>query len=145
MTPDPDYEFQTSNFEAVKVAMKQDRSGYILTLSVHPDEVPSEIMRDFVGSRYQVVMVRLGDDGQPLDRNAFRDPVKAAGILCRDKGFTKYLFQTDQIPELKESHATEWLKSECFIFSRAELKDNRLAAARLWEIEEDYEKWKAKN
>lgn len=125
--------------------MKQDRNGYILTLNVHPDEVPNEIMRDFVGARYQVVMVRLNEQGEPMDRNAFRDPVKAAGILCRDKKFLEYLFKTDQIDELNEKHASEWLKSECFIFSRAELKDNRLACSRLWEIEEEYLKWKAKN
>ena len=29
---------ETSNFEAVKVAIKQDSSGYILTLRMHPDE-----------------------------------------------------------------------------------------------------------
>lgn len=145
MTPDPDYQIPTSNFEAVKVAMKQDKTGYILTLSVHPDEVPDEIMRDFVGARYQVVMVRLNEQGEPLDRNAFRDPVKAAGILCRDKKFSEYLLKTGQIEELSEKHASEWLKSECFIFSRAELKDNRLACARLWQIEEEYLQWKAKN
>ena len=125
--------------------MKQDRNGYILTLNVHPDEVPNEIMRDFVGSRYQVVMVRLNEQGEPIDRNAFRDPVKAAGMLCRDKGFVEYLVRTGEIEQLSEKHASEWLKSECFIFSRAELKDNKLACSRLWEIEEEYNKWKTKN
>ena len=42
---------ETSQFEAVKVGMKQDNSGYILTLRIHPDDVPNEIMRDFVGSK----------------------------------------------------------------------------------------------
>ena len=27
-------------FEARKVALKQDRTGYVLTLSLHPDEIP---------------------------------------------------------------------------------------------------------
>lgn len=145
MTPDPDFQVPTSSFEAVKIAMKQDRNGYILTLNVHPDEVPNEIMRDFVGARYQVVMVRLNEQGEPLDRNAFRDPVKAAGILCRDPQFAEYLFAQGQIEECSKEHATEWLKSECFIFSRAELRDNKLACSRLWQIEEEYLKWKNKN
>ena len=145
MTPDPDYQIPTSNFEAVKVAMKQDKTGYILTLSVHPDEVPNEIMRDFVGARYQVVMVRLNEQGEPIDRNAFRDPVKAAGILCRDPMFAKYLFNEGQIEVQDKNQATEWLKSECFIFSRAELRDNKLACSRLWQIEEEYNKWKTEN
>ena len=46
------------------MAMKQDRTGYVLTLSLHPDDVPDEILRDFVGARYQVVMVRLGGTDQ---------------------------------------------------------------------------------
>jgi hypothetical protein len=27
-------------FECRKVALKQDRTGYVLTLSLHPDEIP---------------------------------------------------------------------------------------------------------
>ena len=60
---------KTSNFEGVKVALKQDKTGYVLTLSIHPDDVPDEILRDFVGSRYQVVMVRLNSQEQPMNRD----------------------------------------------------------------------------
>ena len=59
---------ETINFEAIKIGLKQSKDGFVLTLAVHPDEIPDELMRDFVGSRYQVVMVRLGDDDQPLSR-----------------------------------------------------------------------------
>ena len=53
-------------FEAVKIALKQDRSGYVLTLNLHPDEIPDELLRDFVGSRYGVAMVRINDDETPV-------------------------------------------------------------------------------
>jgi hypothetical protein len=59
---------KTSQFEAVKVAIKQDKTGYVLTLSIHPDEIPEEVMRDFVGARYQVVMVRLNGEEKPMNR-----------------------------------------------------------------------------
>ena len=36
-------------FEARKVALKQDRTGYVLTLSLHPDEIPEELLRDLLG------------------------------------------------------------------------------------------------
>ena len=36
------------NFESQKIALKQDSTGYVLTLRVHPDELPEEILRDFV-------------------------------------------------------------------------------------------------
>jgi hypothetical protein len=34
---------ETLQFEAVKVALKQDKTGYVLTLCMHPDEIPDEI------------------------------------------------------------------------------------------------------
>jgi hypothetical protein len=52
-------------FEARKVALKQDRTGYVLTLSLHPDEIPVELLRDFVGSRYACALVRIQDDESP--------------------------------------------------------------------------------
>jgi hypothetical protein len=55
-------------FEAVKVGIKQDNSGYILTLRIHPDDLDERIMRDFVGARYMTVMVRLNEEEKPMNR-----------------------------------------------------------------------------
>jgi hypothetical protein len=94
-----------SQFEAVKVAIKQDKTGYILTLSIHPDEVPDDILRDFVGSRYQVVMVRLNDQEMPLNRESINDPVKTAAVLCKDPVFHQFLMETGNIFEEGEEAA----------------------------------------
>ena len=51
-------------FECRKVALKQDRTGYVLTLCMHPDEIPVELLRDFVGSRYMVAMAKLQEIGR---------------------------------------------------------------------------------
>ena len=59
---------ETIQFEAIKTALKQTKDGYSLSLAVHPDELPDNLMRDFVGSRYMVVMVRINDNEQPMDR-----------------------------------------------------------------------------
>ena len=29
--------------EAIKVAIKQDATGYVLTLRIHPDEIPEQL------------------------------------------------------------------------------------------------------
>jgi len=129
----------TSNFEAVKVAIKQDKSGYILTLSIHPDEIPDEIMRDFVGSRYQVVMVRLGEDERPVVRDEI---VKLAGMLCRDKQFAAFLIDRGLIFEDGEETIIGWLKDELGIQSRTELKTNKEAAAKLKNINLEFQQWK---
>lgn len=135
---------KTSNFEGVKVALKQDRTGYVLTLSIHPDDVPDEILRDFVGSRYQVVMVRLNGQDQPMvrDRDLPVDVVQLAGILCNDPKFHEWLLAHECIPEPSAQAATIWLRSELKVISRAELKDNKEAAQHLLTINEEFKAWK---
>ena len=135
----------TSQFECVKLSMNQNRTGYVLSLAVHPDDVPEEILRDFVGSRYQVVMVRLNDDQLPINRNVFKDPVKTAGILCKDPFFHKFLLEAGHIFDPSEEAAVDWLRETLQILSRSELKDNREAALKLLEIHEDYITWKHQN
>lgn len=132
-------------FEAVKMALRQDKDGYILMLRIHPDDLDEDVMRDFVGSRYQVVMVRLNETDLPQDRKNFKDPLKVFGVLCRDPMFRDWIhkqneFLFDETPT--EDVAVEWLKSECSIFSRTELKDNKLAQSRLWQVEKEYKEWK---
>lgn len=135
---------EISKFEGVKVALKQDRTGYILTLSVHPDEVPEEILRDFVGARYQVVMVRLTNEERPMVREQEHsgDMVRMAGILCRDPIFQRFLLEAGQTFDASEDIATAWLKEELNIQSRAELRENHAAASQLRIINQEFQAWK---
>jgi hypothetical protein len=138
---------ETSAFEAVKVAMKQDKSGYILTLCIHPDEVPEEILRDFVGARYQVVVVRLTEDEQPMNREQElgRDSVRTAGMLCRDKEFWRFLKEAGQVFEADEESAIEWLKYELGVPSRSEIPKSQIAVNKLIGIKQEFTLWKQAN
>ena len=111
---------KTSQFEAVKLALKQDKNGFVLSLSIHPDELPEEVIRDFVGARYQVVMVRISEDEQPMSREheLSRDYIRMAGILCRDKKFQQFLVEANQMFEASEEGAAQWLKEELGVKSR---------------------------
>lgn len=124
--------------------MKQDKTGYVLTLNVHPDEVPEALLRDFVGARYQVVMVRLNGEERPINRDAeySRDAVRTAGILCRDSMFAQYLMDIGQIFEASEDAVVTWLKEELEIQSRSELKENYQAAKKLQFVIKEYHSWK---
>ena len=135
---------KTSNFEAVKVALKQDKSGFVLTLSMHPDEVPEEILRDFVGARYQVVMVRLNADERPMNREQDHghDPVRMAGILCRELAFHKFLYDGGHIFMANEEEATNWLKEYLGVESRTEIKDDANAQQKLRGIYQEFQSWK---
>ena len=126
---------ETSQFEGKKVALKQTKDGHVLTLAIHPDETPDERLRDYVGARYMVVMVRLGDDEKPLNREEYvgGQMVKLAGMLCRDRRFWDYLYEKGLLLETNEEACVEWMKSYLNIQSRAELKTN-LAAQRALKI-----------
>jgi hypothetical protein len=138
---------KTLNFEGVKVALKQDKTGYVLTLSMHPDDIPEDLLRDFVGARYQVVMVRIGGDESPMDRQTEFEgdkSIRIAGLLCRDPKFWKFLFDDSQIFEEDEESCTEWLRDYLNVQSRSELKTNEDARKRLDKIYREYKEWAQK-
>jgi hypothetical protein len=105
-------------FEARKVALKQDRTGYVLTLSLHPDEIPVELLRDFVGARYACALVRIQDDESPT---TYSNKVQTAGMLCRAVEFQEFLGAID------ESSVAAELCKRCGITSRSELNGNEEA------------------
>ena len=135
---------KTNNFEAVKVAMTQNRNGFILTMAVHPDELCEDIIRDFVGARYQVVMVRLNGQEEPMNRDHeyARDIVRSAGMLCRDPLFQKFLVEAGQTFIEGEQAAREWMLEEFHITSRSELKNNPEAARQYMSVQQEYLAWK---
>ncbi len=135
---------ETLTFEAVKIAMKQDKTGHILTLNVHPDEVPEPLFRDYVGARYQVVMVRLGEDNKPMAREQQLAPdyVRMAAMLCRDKSFHLFLVDGGHTFEDTEEAATEWMKEWLGVTSRADIPANASATKKLLSLYEEFQAWK---
>ena len=135
---------ETSQFEAKKMALKQTKDGHVLTLSIHPDEIPEEILRDFVGARYMVVMVRLADTEVPFNREEFTGAklVKIAGMICRDQTFWDFLQEQGYIFTKNELEATEWLYDYLDISSRADLKTNHMAQMRFEKLNEEFKQWK---
>ncbi len=138
---------ETSQFEAVKVGMKQDNSGYILTLRIHPDDVPDELMRDFVGARYMAVMVRLNEEDRPMNREAelAKDMVRISGMLCRDPKFWEFLSEAGGIIEKSEKEATEWLKDYLKVESRSEIAKSPVATEKMLGVKQEFTAWKQKD
>ena len=135
---------ETSKFEGKKVALKQTKDGYAMTLAIHPDEIPDELLKDFVGARYMVVMVRLNDNEEPIDCREYAGAqmVKLAGMLCRDKDFWEYLHEGGQLFEVNELACVEWLTGYLNVNSRADIKGNKLAQDELKELYTEYKEWK---
>jgi hypothetical protein len=125
-------------FEAVKVSLKQDRTGFVLTLNIHPDEIPEELMRDYVGARYAVVMARILDDESATQ---YENRVKRAGILCRTREFQFWLTEQGLALHKSEEDAVEALYALCGITSRTELNGNSEAKQKFDDMVKEYEQW----
>jgi hypothetical protein len=125
-------------FECRKVALKQDRTGYVLTVVIHPDEIPEELLRDFVGSRYGVAMVRIADDESAVP---YQNRVMQAGMLCRTREFQFWLKETGHAVKVSEDDAIHALYKICHIASRTELNGNEEAQQLFDDMVKDYERW----
>jgi hypothetical protein len=108
-------------FEAIKVALKQDATGFVLTLKIHPDEIPESLMRDFVGARYAVALVRINEDETPKQ---YKTRVQQAGMLCRDVRFRQWVEAREGVSVKDEKDAVSWLYQHLNIDSRTELNGN---------------------
>jgi hypothetical protein len=120
-------------FECRKVALKQDRTGFILTVAIHPDEIPEELLRDFVGSRYGCALVRIQDDESATQYN---NRVQKAGMLCRQPNFWEFLGVSS------EDEAAQELCQRCGVDSRTELHGNEIAKSNYDALVKEYENWR---
>lgn len=125
-------------FEARKVAMKQNRTGFVLTLSIHPDELPEELIRDFVGARYGCALVRIQDDESPTP---YSNRVQKAGMLCRDESFQEFIAERLVGHSVNEDQTANALCKQCGIESRSELNGNAKAQEMFDAIVIDFENW----
>jgi len=135
-------------FEAVKVAMRQDKNGHILVLSIHPNDIPNELFSDWLGSRYYVSLVKLNDDETPVPRrieSENRKLVQQAGILCREKPFQEFLTEKyvleDSVDGIEEVIFVKCLRIAIGVKSRAELADNSDAQIKFKELIGEYNDW----
>lgn len=135
----------TIQFEGIKTALKQTKDGYSLTLAVHPDDLPQDLMRDFVGARYMVVMVRLNENEEPMNRDQQYPgdaAVKYAGMICRDPEFWQWLHEKEWLFEKNEAACIEALSGILGIDSRKELKTNEKAREALENVKRSFNIWR---
>jgi len=120
-------------FEAKKIALKQDRTGFILTIAIHPDEIPEELIRDYVGARYGCALVRIQDDESAT---IYKNRVQKAGILCREESFQEFMGVES------EEAAAHKMCLKCEIHSRTELHGNETAKQIFDQMIKEYDDWR---
>ncbi len=120
-------------FEAVKSVLRQSKDGIVLSLVIHPSDVPTPLLSDPIGSRYMVGMVRMGDNEEIIEPESVREGkrmVTSAGALCRDSDFQKWMVDNGFSEEQTEEAAATNVKRLLKVKSRAELKENEDAQRR---------------
>jgi hypothetical protein len=129
-------------FEAIKTSMRQDGKGTYMTLTIHPDEVPVDLLAARPGTRYMVGMLPLDDHDQPVkgkDMDEGERAVQSAGMLCRNIKFQRWMEKQGYSMDISEDGCAEGLKIYCEIGSRAELKGNKTARRLFIELRERFE------
>jgi hypothetical protein len=130
-----------SKFEGIKIAMTQDKNGHILKLAIHPNDTPEDMMRDPVGTRYLIVAVRIGEEGEATASPSVKDGVMAvnmAGALARDARFQTWLVQQEMADVISEPAAADAIRTHCGVTSRSSLKTNLQARRRFFALRDEF-------
>lgn len=132
-------------FEAVKVSMSQTKDGTKITLVIHPNDTDKELFSHPVGSRYQVALVLLNDDGQPVvpkERTDGERAVQSAAMLCKEPEFQRFLHENFGGVEMTEEDAAWYICHRCEVGSRSELRTNQEARNKFDELKVEFSKWR---
>jgi hypothetical protein len=132
------------NFEGVLLGATKDKNGYVIKVVIHPNDIPDDLVRDLVGTRYQFAAVRLGDDGTPQGKKKVSGgggEVQHAALLCKNPNFQQYCEQNWGALHVSEEDARSTILQYCNIQSRAELGNDERARRWFHELVQLYEKW----
>ena len=139
------------NFEAVKIAMTQDKNGLVLKLSIHPSDAPQDLVVAPVGTRYMIAAVMLNDQDQPVKGVKKREAdtvISIAGAMCRNERFWSWLEDTGLASGQSEAAAVQAVRDFCGIKSRSEFATNETARNKFMvlkdQFESDYRKGRVK-
>ena len=135
-------------FEAVKTALRQSKDGYSLTLVIHPDDIPDDLVKDFVGARYVVVMVRLDEEEKPMVREKQlpgQHAVKMAAVLCQDMQFWAWVNNAWDLSVTSEEACKNWLCEYLGIESRSELKTDTEARSLFETLRNGFYDWRGQD
>lgn len=130
------------SFEGKKISMRQDGKGTYITLSIHPGEVPMDLLAQPVGCRYQIAMVMLDDHDQPTKGRDMEEgdrAVQSAAMLCRNPKFQQWMVRVGLAVIASEEACSDGVRAFCKVESRAEFKGNHEARANFIALRERFE------
>ena len=157
----------TISCDAIKIAMRQNKEGYVISFSVTPQEMHSDLADALIPSYWRLTLTPMDEQGNfetpaasmpvrgaaeetisveaaPRPRKSWDeiDGSQQAGILCADKAFQKFIAElVFPIINPNEIHAKRCVHEYCRVASRSELKVGTGALERWRDLVERYRTW----
>lgn len=120
----------SSRIESIRVAFRQDREGYLITLRVHPSDLDPQLMLDPVGQRYYTTLLRVDEGEKPVthqEKSTGERAVQMAGILCKEPEFQKWMVRKGYAFTDTEESVIKGMRDLLGVKSRSELATNERA------------------
>lgn len=134
-------------FECKKDAFSQLTSGTMkIVLTINPDDMNMEFIKDAMGQRYKCFLVPLNDDETPrINEEPVQKPksfATQAKMMAKDEDFIDFCVDNGQILVNNALMAEDWIESYCQTDSCAHLKENTFAGNRFKELQREFNNWK---
>jgi hypothetical protein len=144
----------TEAVEAIKIALKQEPEGIVVSFRIQPEHFPEHLLIARINARFALAFVEIDDDEKPKPADPERKSkrkqnanVMRAAIACGEQGFQTFLrkkYPKHWAGALGEgaTQAADVMRNALGIESRKELATNVDALLRFDALMADYEMWK---
>jgi hypothetical protein len=167
MTPADRARNNAISLEAKKDALSQRQSGdWRVSFTVQGIDMDTRLTQAPMGTRYAMVLVEIGPDELPVQKEApsnvpsgsppstrpdgtkrmdWRDmqPAAQAGIRCADPVFWKFLDEEYGLQPAGAEEAAYCVRHFCGVKSRSELGTNHKARMLWKQLDDQFSAWKA--
>jgi hypothetical protein len=153
-------EAETARANAIPLEIKKDglsqkqNGDWILRVIVAAVDMDTQITKAPMGTRYQCVLVEIGDDETPVDhkaedRDKWRElgATRQAGIRCNDPVFWAYLTEELHFPPINDADmAAACVREHCAIESRSDLSQPgfHVSRERWHKLDYAFQAWRIK-
>jgi hypothetical protein len=156
---------QAISLEAKKDALSQRQSGdWKVSFTVQGIDMDPRLTQAAMGTRFAMVLVEIGDDELPVQKEACAVPRQArqpqpdgvkrmdwrelqpaaqAGIRCEDPVFKAFLDEKHSLAEWNGFTTAEAVRAFCGVKSRSELSTNHKARVLWHQLDTEFQAWKA--
>lgn len=128
-------------FECKKDGFSQLQSGTTkVSLTIQPEELPVELLKAPMGTRYMCVLVEIGDNEVPVQKpKSFATQAK---MMAKDVLINKFIDDNHLVFQTCLTDPEEIIESCCCVESCSELTEGTEAGKNFGELQREFNNWK---